>query len=150
MVSKDTILAMEADMLRVTIEQRTAWVSADVAQSSNEPLSPSKAAKANKPAASKKAKAVDKAAGIDEDRRSTAHPALTDDLPFTPAASFLLPLSTLLAPPHSVTFTSAARTDFVLPAGLSAVGCSLLTNGTNRYIHRCCLLCFHCHCPSHR
>jgi len=126
---------METDMLKVTIEQRTAYVSADTASPSSDELqTPSKAAKAVKPPiTNKKPKAADKSTvGTDDiDRKSTAHPALTDDLPFTTAASFLLPLSTLLAPPYSVAFSSAARTDFVLPAGLVSMGCTVHTNGVN-------------------
>ena len=132
LVSKETVFSMETDMLKVTIEQREVWVAADTPPSSDEMLSPSKVVKAVKAPVTNKKPKVDKPVGSEEgDRKSTAHPALTDELPFTPAASFLLPLSTLLAPPHSLSFSSAARTDFVLPAGLSSMSCSVHTNGTN-------------------
>ena len=130
-VSRETVLAMETGMLRVSVEQREAWVAAEAAPSSDELLSPSKGKAAKATPANKKTKATDKASVDDSERKSTAHPALTDDIPFVAAASFLLPLSTLLAAPHTVAFSSAARTNFVLPAGLSSLTCALHTNGTN-------------------
>ena len=133
-VDRELLLRLEQEMLKVVIEQKQAAVEPEPAPSTvpAEELQSPKKGKAAPPAAAAVAVKKKKETALEEERKSSAHPALTDDIPFVPVASFLLPLSALLSAPHSASLIAPSPgLAFTLPAGLSSLSCVLHTNHIN-------------------